>query len=252
MDDGRAARDDLALREIEPNAPIGPMPFPAEDAPEKLYRFHPCGVTIEAPRSMLAPEIWELLCTSRYEVDELASLIGIVRPDDCVLELGAGLGFIGTFVARSLKPRRIVSLEADPRVAALARRTHELNGVEVDLRNALVAAEDGEVEFHLQPAFWGSSTTWLPESTTVTLPAVSFSKLLTEVKPDVLILDIEGSEDGLFEGVDLTGVRCISMEVHRRLIGLAGIRRVFMALSAAGFAYEPSWSRGAIVVFVRA
>jgi FkbM family methyltransferase len=241
-----------SAREVEPNASIGPTPFPTASPPGEIFRFHPCGVTIEAPREILAPEIWEALSSGSYEADELAGLIGVIRPGDCVLELGAGLGFIATFIARALRPRRVVSVEADPRVAAIARRTHALNDVTVELRNTLVAAEDGEVDFHLQPAFWGSSTTWLPDSTTVRLAATAFRRLLADVRPEVLIIDIEGSEDGLFDGVDLTGVRAISLEIHRRLLGLAGIRRLFMTLGEAGFAYEPAWSKGPVVVFGRA
>jgi FkbM family methyltransferase len=238
-------------RLILPNGPIGPIPFPAEDPPETLYRFQPSGILIEMTRRMLAPEIWEALARGDYEAAELAGLLGLIRPGDTVLELGAGIGFIGSFIARALAPRRLVSVEADPRVAAIAARTHALNNVTVELHNTLVAAEDGEVTFFQQEAFWSSSTSWLPDSTEVRLPTTAFRRLLAEVRPDVLVLDIEGGEVDIFDGVDLTGIRAISLEVHRRLTGLAGIHRLFAALGAAGFAYDPIWSKGAVVVFGR-
>ena len=84
------------------------------------------------------------------------------------------------------------------------------------------------------------------------LPTLSFAALLAEVRPQVLVLDVEGAECDLFAGVDLSGVRAISMELHRRLTGLAGIRDLFLALGAQGFAYEPTWSSGAVIVFHRA
>jgi FkbM family methyltransferase len=238
--------------EIDPSAPFGPLPFPAGDPPEQLYRFRICGVLLEARRDMLSPDLWELLCLGRYETKELAGLVGVIRPGDTVLELGAGLGFISTFIARALAPRRVVAVEADPVVADFARRNHALNGVQVELRQGLVAQRAGQVRLHRQPGFWGNSTTWLPEShETVTLPALGFAELLAEVKPDVLVMDVEGGETSLFEGVDLHGVRAISLEVHRRLTGLAGIRDLFITLGRAGFAYEPTWSEGPIVVFGR-
>lgn len=242
----------MAAIEIDPTAPFGPLPFPAEDAPGQLYRFRVCGLLLEARRDMLSPDLWELLCLGRYETKELAGLVGIIRPGDTVLELGAGLGFISAYVARALAPKRVVAVEADPLVAEFARRNHALNGVAVELRQGLVAREAGTVEFHRQPGFWGNSTTWHPDATeTLTLPALGLQALLHEVKPDVVIMDVEGGETTLFEGVDLSGVRAISLEVHRRLTGLAGIRDLFVTLGGAGFSYEPTWSEGPIVVFHR-
>jgi FkbM family methyltransferase len=238
--------------EIDPNAPFGPLPFPAEDPPERLYRFRNCGLLLELRRDMLSPDLWELLCLGRYETKELAGLVGVIRPGDAVLELGAGLGFISAFIARALAPRRVVAVEADPVVAAFARRNHALNGVAVELRQGLVARQAGEVVLHRQPGFWGHSTTWHPDSQdSVALPALGFADLLAEVGPDVLVMDVEGGEATLFDGMDLSGVRAISLEVHRRLTGLAGIRDLFMTLGGAGFAYEPTWSEGPIVVFHR-
>lgn len=236
---------------MESNAPIGPVAFPSGAPPERLYRFHINGVDLEIPRGMLAPDIWEALCLGTYEAEELAGLMGIIRPEDVVLELGAGLGFISTFIARALRPARITTVEADPLVAALARRTHALNRVDVAVKEGLVAPEAGTVSFHRQPSFWASSVAWLPESTSVDLPALAFRDLLAEVRPSVLVLDVEGAECGLFEGVDLAGVRSISLELHRRLTGLAGIRDLFLTLGARGFAYEPTWSKGPVVVFNR-
>ncbi len=241
-----------AVTEIDPSAPMGPLPFPAEDPPEQRYRFRVCGIQMEVRRDMLSPDLWELLCQGRYETKELAGLIGVIKPGDTVLELGAGLGFIASFIARALAPKRVVSVEADPLVAEFARHTHRLNQVSVDFRQGLVAQKAGIVPFHRQQGFWGNSTTWLPESTeTILVPTLSFKALLKEVKPTVLVVDIEGGEESIFEGVDLKGVRAISLEVHRRLTGLPGIHRLFQTLGKAGFAYEPNWSEGPIVVFGR-
>ena len=239
-------------RALSPNAPVGPVPFPASDPPDQVYRFLVQGITLEVPRSLLSADIWEALCLGRYEAEELAGLMGIIRGSDTVLELGAGLGFVSTFIARALRPARIVAVEADPAVARIARHTHALNGAEVTLLEGLVARESGTAEFHRQPGFWASGTTALPDSEAIRLPALSFATLLAEVRPQVLVLDVEGAECGLFDGVDLGGVRAISLELHRRLTGLAGIRDLFATLATQGFAYEPTWSSGAVVVFHRA
>jgi hypothetical protein len=45
----------------------------------------------------------------------------------------------------------------------------------------------------------------------------------------------KGGEDGLFEGIDLTGVRKIMLEVHQPTIGRRGVKRLFDQLSAQNF-----------------
>jgi hypothetical protein len=71
------------------------------------------------------------------------------------------------------------------------------------------------------------------------------------MRPDVLMVDIEGGEAKLFNGVDLTGVRCVVVELHQLLTGLAGVADCFSATATVGFAYDPVGSNGPIVTFRR-
>lgn len=65
----------------------------------------------------------------------------------------------------------------------------------------------------------------------------------------MLIIDIEGGEDGLFDDVDLTGVRKIMLEIHQPTIGRRGVKRLFDQLSAQNFHYDMWHSCHSIVTF---
>lgn len=238
----RAARQALRPR---------PGAFPATAPPERIFKFRLKDVALEVPRAALMPELWRALTESWYEGDELDQICAAVRPGDAVLELGAGIGFISTMIARRIGAGRVVAVEANPQLLPIARRTHAVNGVAVELVGAAVAPEEGEIEFHLHPEFWASSTVPRPGSRPIRVPTRSLRSLLRELRPQVLVVDVEGGEASLFEGLPLDGVRSVVMELHPDVIGLAGVGRTFAAMDRAGFAYDPGPSRGQAVVFGR-
>ena len=116
----------------------------------------------------------------------------------------------------------------------------------------MVAAEDGTTTFYLNEDFWISSMAPQPGTAPVRLPMRSISGLLAEVRPTVLIVDIEGGEASIFEGVDLSTVREAIIEVHPAAVGARGVHRVFLHMAASGLYDDLLRSSGAIVVFSRA
>jgi FkbM family methyltransferase len=240
----RSVRDAL-----EPNPPR----FPAAAAPDQRFTFNVAGIALELPRDALTPRVWRALAEGWYEDAELEAVTAVLRPDDVVLELGAAVGVVSAFVARRPGVRRVVAVEANPRLVALARRTHELNGTgaSVDLVNAVVTADADEADFYLCEDFWASSMRPVPGAKRVRLPARSFPSLLAEAGPGVLIADIEGGEAELFRGAQLPGVRAVVMELHPEVVGLEGVARAFAHMASAGLVYDPRPSCRHVVVFAR-
>lgn len=240
----RAVRD--ALRP-------GPPPFPDDAPPDRAFPFRLAGLRLEVPRAILGPATWRALHDRTYERNELDLLPRLLRPTDTVLEVGAALGLVSARAAQLA--RRVVAVEANPDLLPVARRTHELNGVQVELRHAVVGHADGEATFHLHRDFWASSIAAPPGEEALTrplrLPARALSGLLAEIRPEVLIVDVEGGEAAFFAGEALPGVRQVLVELHRWATGLAGIAKVFADLGAAGFAYDPDLSAGQVVTFAR-
>jgi FkbM family methyltransferase len=226
-------------------------PFPESVAPDAVFRFDVRGIALELPRVLLTPELWRAFTHQYYEGSELAALHAAIRPNDTILEVGAGVGYISTYLLKKLHAARVVAVEADPRLIPVIHRNHAINGVAADVLNFVAARHDGTVIFNEQASFWASSVVHLPDSRQVTLPARDLSALIREIRPDVLVVDIEGGERALFDGLSLPTIRNLIVEVHRPQIGFAGIAACIEHLARAGFTYDPDRSGGSNIVFSR-
>jgi len=234
---------------LQPNPPR----FPAAAPPQQRFTFNVAGIALELPRNALTPALWRAMAEGWYEDAELDAIAAVLQPGDVVLELGAAIGVVSAFMARRPGIQRVVAVEANPRLLALAQRTHELNGTGavVEIVNAVVAADTGEADFYLSDDFWASSMRPVLGAERVRLPARSLASLLTEARADVLIVDIEGGEADLLQGAQLPGIRAVVMEVHPAVIGLDGSARAFGDMAAAGLTYDPRMSCRHVVVFAR-
>lgn len=196
------------------------------------------GIRIPFVPAIITPKIERPLRNGRYELGERKGLQALLRPGDRVLELGAGLGLLSAVAALAPGIGAVTTVEANPGLIPLIRETHRLNGADhVDLRHGVVTAEPGPpVAFHIRPDFWGSSMD--PSAgrtrTVAEVPRLTIDSLIAEVRPTVIVCDIEGGEVGLLEHADLSGVRAVVMEFHERLYGPAPRAAIAALLAAAG------------------
>ena len=73
----------------------------------------------------------------------------------------------------------------------------------------------------------------------VDVPVFDLQEILDEVDPQVLLADIEGGEVELFADASRLGnVRSMAVELHQRMYGCDGVRRLFDDFSRLGFAYD--------------
>lgn len=226
-------------------------PFPQAAPADTLFGFTLRGITLELPRWLLTSDLWRAFCLQYYEGSEFEALQAAIRPDDTVLELGGGVGFISTHLMKHLGAKRVVAVEADPRLIPVIHRTHRLNDVAVEVLNYVAARRNGTVLFNEQEAFWASSVVLLPDSRQVRLPSCDVQGLITTIRPDVVVVDIEGGESTLFDGIKLVGVRHLIVEVHQPQIGFPGIAACMAHLARAGFTYDPAGSGRTNVMFSR-
>ncbi|MCA2009155.1 FkbM family methyltransferase [Tritonibacter mobilis] len=179
---------------------------------------------------------------ARYEGQEIAGALHVIREDDRVLEVGAGLGVVGAVIATNAKPEKVLSFEANPELVPVIRALHQMNdlGDRVELRNqVLFAGKDRpeSMEFHLRNSFLGSSL--LNEggrpSRVVEIPTADMGEVVAELQPTVLVMDIEGGELALLEAMDLSPFRAIVIEFHPEAYEVKGMRRCKAILREAGF-----------------
>lgn len=217
------------------------------------------GITLSIPDFIMSPKLHDDLASGTYESREIFPIRANIRPHDVVLELGAAIGFISTVVAKLFDNVHVVSYEANPEMLPIARNNHKINGVDVELREGLVTgmAVPDEVEFWVDKTFfWDSGI--VPRAHNngsirekVFIKSIPFHKIISEIRPTVLIIDIEGSEVGLFDSVvNLDCVRNIFFELHA-FIGPYEIYKLIKRLDELGFCYDRTYSIEYIVTFKR-
>ncbi|WP_058279737.1 FkbM family methyltransferase [Ruegeria atlantica] len=215
------------------------------------------GVQIPDDPQIITQKVKRSILAERYEKDEVNGLPKFIDPKDRVVELGAGIGFVSSFLVTQLGVRNAMCVEANPVLCEFARRVHKANNIEnVSVVNAVALTdgqEPGTASFFVREPFWSSSLDPTPGyEKKIGVPAHRLSEMLRDFDANVLIVDIEGGEKHLFDGVDLANVQKVYLEVHTRKIGLHGIKKCFDNLSALGFAYDQRVSCGGSVLFRRA
>lgn len=215
------------------------------------------GVKIAVPASVVSDGVLGLVQQGRYEAREGKILDQIIEDGERILELGGGLGFISTIAARNSKSEAIRTYEANPDLAVVIRETHRLNdvtGVGVEIGALVREARTETVPFYIRKDFWGSSLSLKPGETTarkVDVPAHELSWVLGEFRPTLIVCDIEGGEVDLFDGRLMPSVKKVLVELHQKVIGPTGMKRVFDAFSTSGFYYDQDYSSGGVVLFRR-
>ncbi|MGJ8616696.1 MAG: FkbM family methyltransferase [Sulfitobacter sp.] len=199
---------------------------------------------VKVPDSpMMTPERAERINAARYEGQEIAGALEVIRPGDHVLELGAGLGLVGAIAAKNGKPAKVLSFEANPNLIEHINALYALNKLSkrIEVRNEVLVSEPNApktLPFHIRNSYLGSSLidTDRRATTRVDVPTADYAKIHSDFEPDVLLMDIEGGELDFLRHASLKGVRAIVIEFHPEAYGKEGMRECKSILERAGFA----------------
>jgi FkbM family methyltransferase len=210
------------------------------------------GVRLAVDPHVLSPAVVESLYRGGYEAAEVDIIRRTLAPEDRVLEIGGGIGFVAIVAARTVRRSdAVLIVEANSQIIPLMRRNFRLNGVWPVVRNAVLGQDDRtEVSFYLHRDFWASSLTACDGARETTVPQQDVRRVLTEFRPTYLIVDIEGGEIDLFNELELDGVEKICLEIHPARTGRAAVDALFANLARQQFVREGT-SRRADVLFFR-
>lgn len=204
----------------------------------------------------ITPARRRALRTNSYEAREAEAIKATVGRDDVVLELGAGMGFMSTFMARKLKVREVHAYEANPQMIPYIEEVYRENGVvSAKLHNAILGKRKGSAKFYVRSNFLASSMEENPKgeraevTDVVDVEVRNFNAVLKDLKPTVLVCDIEGAEADLLPGADLSCLRAAVIELHPQWIGQKGVQDVFDVMHQAGLTYFPKRSNAKVVTF---
>ncbi|UWR23737.1 FkbM family methyltransferase [Sulfitobacter sp. S190] len=195
---------------------------------------------------------------NRYESKESEAVLKVVRDGDTVMELGAGIGYMSTFLATRRKLKAIHAFEANPHLIPYIKSVHEANNLtNAHVHNAILGKRKGTRDFYVRRKLLGSSLDPRPSDNEKTLLEVTKVDVLNaratfkELQIDTLVCDIEGAEAELLPLLDLSNLRAAVIETHPQLVGPEGINAVFRAFMDAGMAYYHRGSNRKVVSFRR-
>lgn len=212
------------------------------------------GVKFNDVEGIISTRVKDSILAGRYESKEATQVEKLLKEGDRVLEIGAGLGFISTIAARDPRTEKVLCYEADPRLIEYIKAVHSLNGIKnAAVENAALTTthNGGGLTFYVRRDFWGSSLSREAGDyiSSVEIPSRNFNEVIQQFKPTFVICDIEGAELDLFLNSSLFGVTRVLMEIHSRVIGRSGVKKLFDAMSARDFHYDEFHSHGSVVLF---
>ncbi len=196
---------------------------------------------------------------AKYEGQEIAGALHLVRKGDNILELGAGIGIVGAVVSKNCNPQKVVAFEANPNLIPHIRELYKINGLSrrnIVRNQVLVSGPDRPktLPFHIHNSYLGSSLDGDAgrAKETVNIATADFKTVLAELKPDVLLVDIEGGELEILKYANLDGIRGIVIEFHPKAYGVSGMRECKNILRNAGFEPISDYSSRLVWVAERA
>ncbi len=193
---------------------------------------------------------------NRYELKESNAAKRIIKEDDIVLELGGGIGYMSSLMAKVCGAKHVHTFEANPALIPYIHEVHAANGIEnVTVHHALLAQRKTKpVKFYVRRNFLASSMDRDAEGDIIEEAEVEVRGLnptLKELKPTVLMCDIEGAEAHLLPHGDFSRLRAAVIETHPQWIGQHGVQAVFDTMHRAGLTYFPKASNGKVVTFLK-
>ena len=219
-----------------------PLVWRAFVAPEPASDPLPMGSVVEVDGLRmrvdpgLSPANLRKLTSGRHTRHERALLMGALRGGDRVLELGGGIGMVSAACALRLGSGSVTTYEANPALEGIMRDNHALNGVAPEIRMAMVGERAGTRTLHVAAMFSHSSVYEVGETERrVEVSVHDFAAVLAELRPSVLVVDIQGAEREPFLWHALDGVRLVLVELHPDIVGLRGMLAIRRRLRALGF-----------------
>lgn len=197
------------------------------------------GVQLPLTHPVITPPIYRDIYYGDYERKEVEIIRSRLKPEDRVMEVGAGLGFLSAFCSRIVGDAQIHSYEANPALIDVIGAVHTRNGVRPTVTNAVLGQGAGTRDFYVNKDFWASSLVAPAAGAQATpIPQIDLTEEIRRVAPTFLIVDIEGGEYEFFRISDFPGVKKVCVEMHPDVLGNAGVSEILADLFAKGFVID--------------
>lgn len=193
------------------------------------------GVRLTAEPGDVPPEIRKQLYQKSYEKGEHALVEKALKPEDRVLEVGTGIGFISLSCAKICGPGNVLSYEPNPAMKRVIEKNYALNDLHPTLRNKVLSVQSGEVEFFVSENVLSSSLIDRKHGGAARIQADAIADVVKDYDPTAIVMDVEGAEVELLRSCDLEGVNKMILEVHPHIVGKDAIEDLLNYLEEQGF-----------------
>ncbi|MEM9107707.1 MAG: FkbM family methyltransferase, partial [Pseudomonadota bacterium] len=204
------------------------------------------GIVLNTDPEIVPKGIRKQLLQKDYETPELKLVRLGITAQDRVLEIGAGIGFVGIACAKICGQDNILSYEPNPKMKPVIEANYSLNGMRPNLRSKVVAVTSGELEFFFSEHVLSSSLVDRKQGTPTRVEADAISAVVDEFRPTAIVMDAEGAEIDLLPECDLTNVSTIAIEMHPHIVGAPAISELRAHLGEHGFAETKRLGKSAL------
>jgi len=146
------------------------------------------------------------------------------QPGWTVIDIGANKGVFSAWAAHHMKHGTILAVEPDPQSIEFARtNTAQFPSVKIALRQSAVGATSGAVELFVSEGATGLTSVYgrkagdgeirVPSGRTIVAPCTTLSEILGSCHPDLVKIDVEGSEYDILLSTSLETLSSMSRVV---------------------------------------
>ena len=138
------------------------------------------------------------IVNGQYEQGEIEIIKRRIDKSDKVIEIGTGLGFVSTYCAKIVGSENVYSFEANPLNVEKALKVYEINKVKPHLCNAFLSDSNGIINFPVNKKSLLASSIINITPEIFEVPQFHLNEIINKIKPNFLIMDIEGAEYDIF------------------------------------------------------
>ncbi len=219
----------------------------------KEIEYH--GIRVPLVGDHIAPPIRQQLLDGIYEVPELEAAASLVRPNDRVLELGAGMGVVTAALSRAVSDTgKVLTFEANPNMLEPLNSLISMNEIKnVEVRQGVLSEGDEPVRhFNFAQYFPESSLLDVKSQQGSTeVPSFKLASVFEDFRPDVFICDTEGAEAELIPLITGFNLRAAVIELHPAVLSDAEIALIYDTMIADHLYPRVEHSSENVVAFER-
>ncbi len=191
------------------------------------------------------------IVNGQYEHGEIDLIRQRIEPADRIMEIGTGLGFISAYCSKIVGSDQVYSFEANPLNVEMAFRVFKKNNVRPHLHNALLADCKGMIDFPVNRKSRLASSLLKTSAEIVQVPQLSLNEIIESIRPNFLIMDIEGAEYDIFRLIRFQTIKKMQVELHPSILGEVKMSEIFDLLRSNGFVVDISMPDGRNFFFKR-